>query len=77
MSRTLRATPNYDELFDVARKLGTAELLVELRRGRLWLMLVRRDDGEVIHQHDVSESIDAAAREIRGMVLGGHRRVGP
>ncbi len=70
MSRVLRATPTYDELFDAARKLGTAELLIELRPdgGGLWLQLVRLEDGKVIHERSASKGIEAAAVAVRALV---------
>ncbi len=70
MSRVRRATPTYDELFDAARKLGTAELLIELRPdgGGLWLQLVRLEDGKVIHERSASKGIAAAAVAVRGLV---------
>ncbi len=70
MSRTPRATPTYDELFDAARKLGTAELLLELRPGGggLRLQLVRLEDGKVIHECSASKGIEAAAVAVRRLV---------
>ena len=70
MSRAPQATPTYDQLFDAARKLGTAELLLELRpdEGALWLRLVRFADGVVIHEAAADRGIEAAATEIRTLV---------
>ena len=71
MSRAPRATPTYDELFDTARKLGTAELLLEQRpdHGGLWLQLVRVEDGKVIHERPAPDGVEKAAREIRAVVV--------
>ncbi|MGI8805946.1 MAG: hypothetical protein ACR2IN_09730 [Thermoleophilaceae bacterium] len=70
MSRAPRATPTFDELFDAARRLGTAELLLELRpdEGGLWLRLVRLEDGRVIHERAAVRGVEVAATEIRALV---------
>ena len=61
-------TPSYDELFDAARKLGTAELRLELRSAdlgsELWLQVVRCEGGDVLHERPAIDGVEAAAAQI-------------
>ncbi len=65
------STPTYDELFDAARRLGTAELLLELGPdGRdLWLQLVRVEDGKAIYERPARDGVEEAAVKIRALVV--------
>ncbi len=64
------ATPLYDELYDIARELGTCEVVIEhipykRRRPGLALVVRRTDDETMVHRVVIRSGVEEAARRIR------------
>ena len=69
MVRKGERLPNYEGLYDCARKLGYVELVIETRprarRYPLRLAIRHTSSGDVVHEAVVREGIEQAAGELR------------